>query len=393
MAECKNRHLVETTHTLLLHHKVPQRFWGDAILAACYLINCMPSSVLHDQIPHSILLPTQPLFYLPPRVFVCVCYVHILTPGQDKLSAKATKCVFLGYSRLQRGYRCYSSNTNHYFISADVTFFEDSSFFSSVARPSALDVLSIPLVLPSLDFPSPPTDVVTRPLQVYTRRPCPSTGPRVDSSLMPQSSPAPVPQPSDDLPISIRKGTCSTSNPHPVYNFLSFHRLSLPYFAFVSTLSSVSTSKSTSEALSHPGWKQAMAEEMDALYSNDTRELVALPPGTSPVGCRWVYTVKVGPDGQIDRLKARLVAKGYTQQYDSDYCDTFSGGQDCLCSLASFYGCYAFMTSFLVGYQECPSLWGSRRATTWFCCLGAVWFGMQITSFLIWSETGSSSLV
>ena len=31
-----------------------------------------------------------------------------------------------------------------------------------------------------------------------------------------------------------------------------------------------------------------------------------------PVGCRWVYTGKVGPDSKIDRLKARLVAKGYT---------------------------------------------------------------------------------
>ena len=65
VAERNNRHLVKIARTLLLHHKVPQRFWGDAILAACYLINRMPSSVLHDQIPHSILLPTQPLFYLP----------------------------------------------------------------------------------------------------------------------------------------------------------------------------------------------------------------------------------------------------------------------------------------------------------------------------------------
>ena len=67
-----------------------------------------------------------------------------------------------------------------------------------------------------------------------------------------------------------------------------------------------------------------MVEEMDALYSNDTWELVTLPPGKSPVGCRWVYTVKGGPNGQIDRLKARLAAKGYTQQYGSDYYDTFS---------------------------------------------------------------------
>ena len=253
VAERKNRHLVETACTLFLHHKVPQRFWGDAILIACYLINRMPSSVLHDQIPHSILLPTQPFFYLPPRVFDCVCFVHILTPRQDKLFAKATKCVFLGYSRLQRGYHCYFPDTNRYFISTDVTFFKDSSFFSSAVRPSVPNVLSIPLALPSLDFPSPPTEVVTRLLQVYTRLPRPPPGPRVDSSLMPQSSSAPVPQPSDDLPIAIRKGTCSTSNPHPVYNFLSFHRLSLFYFVFVSTLSSVSTPKSTSETLSHLG--------------------------------------------------------------------------------------------------------------------------------------------
>ena len=117
---------------------------------------------------------------------------------------------------------------------------------------------------------------------------------------MPSSSPAPVPQPFDDLPIAIRKGTCSTSNPHPVYNYLSLRRLSLPYHAFVFTLSFVSSSNSTSEALSHLGWRQAMIEEMNALYSNDTWELVALPLSKSLVRCRWVYTVKVGTYGQVD---------------------------------------------------------------------------------------------
>ena len=43
-----------------------------------------------------------------------------------------------------------------------------------------------------------------------------------------------------------------------------------------------------------------MTEEMDALYSNGTWELVALPPSKSPVGFHWVYTMKVGLDGQVD---------------------------------------------------------------------------------------------
>ena len=93
---------------------------------------------------------------------------------------------------------------------------------------------------------------------------------------MPSSSPASVPPPPDDLPVAIRKGTRSTCNLHLVYNFLSYHHLSLPYLAFVSTLSYVFIPKSTSEALSHPGWKQAMVEEIDALYFNGTWELVTL---------------------------------------------------------------------------------------------------------------------
>ncbi|KAJ9707125.1 hypothetical protein PVL29_002217 [Vitis rotundifolia] len=323
VAERKNRHLVETARTILLHSNVPFRFWGDAVLTACYLINRMPSSILHDQIPHSLLFPDQPLYFLPPRVFGCTCFVHILTPGQDKLSAKAMKCLFVGYSRLQKGYRCYSLETHRYFISADVTFFEDSPFFSTTSESLPVsEVLPIPIV-------SPPDAMPPRPLQVYHRRPrvvapLPFAEAPADSLPIPSASPAPALPSPNDLPIAVRKGIRSTRNPHPIYNFLSYHRLSSPYSAFVSAISSVSLPKSTHEALSHPGWRQAMVDEMAALHSNGTWDLVVLPSGKSTVGCHWVYAVKVGPDGQVDRLKARLVAKGYTQVYGSDYGDTFS---------------------------------------------------------------------
>ncbi|RVW21065.1 Retrovirus-related Pol polyprotein from transposon TNT 1-94 [Vitis vinifera] len=366
VAERKNRHLVEIARTILLHSNVHFRFWGDAVLTTCYLINRMSSSVLHDQISHFLLFPDQPLYFLPPRVFGCTCFVHILTPGQDKLSAKAMKCLFLGYSRLQKGYRCYSLETHRYFISADVTFFEDSPFFSTTSESLPVsEVLPLPIVSPS--------DVVPpRPLQVYHRRPrvaapLPFAEAPADSLPIPSASPAPALPSPDDLPIAIRKGTRSTRNPLPIYNFLSYHRLSSPYSAFVSAISSVSLPKSTHEALSQPGWQQVMVDEMDVLHSNGTWDLVVLPFGKSTVGCCWVYAVKVGPDGQVDHLKARLVAKGYTQVYGSDYGDTFSpvakiASVRLLLSMAAMWGVWfsVQVTPFLYGLKQSPRAWFDR---------------------------------
>ncbi|XP_052173347.1 ribonuclease II, chloroplastic/mitochondrial isoform X3 [Diospyros lotus] len=76
VAERKNRHLIEIARTLLLHANLPTKFWGDAVLTACYLINRMPSSVLKDNIPHSLLFPSQPFYSVPLRVFGCICFMH-----------------------------------------------------------------------------------------------------------------------------------------------------------------------------------------------------------------------------------------------------------------------------------------------------------------------------
>ena len=213
----------------------------------------MPSSVLHDQIPHSLLFPDQPLYFLPPRVFGCTCFVHILTPGQDELFTKATKCIFLGYFRLQKGYHCYSPQTHRYFLSVDVTFFEDSPFFSSSESLPVIEVLPLPIISPPIF-----DDVPSRPLQVYHRRhrsvvPLPSAEAPANSLPIPSASPTPALPLADNLPIAFRKGNRSTSNPHPIYNFLSYHRLSSPYSAFVSAIFCISVPKNTNEALSHLG--------------------------------------------------------------------------------------------------------------------------------------------
>ncbi|KAK2992477.1 hypothetical protein RJ640_011616 [Escallonia rubra] len=101
-----------------------------AISTACFLINRMPSTVLNGDVPYSVLFPTKPLFPVEPRIFGSTCFVRDVRPHLTKLDPKALKCVFLGYSRLQKGYRCYSPDLHKYLVSTDV-FSEHSQFFSS----------------------------------------------------------------------------------------------------------------------------------------------------------------------------------------------------------------------------------------------------------------------
>ena len=82
--------------------------------------------------------------------------------------------------------------------------------------------------------------------------------------------------------------------------------------------------KTLSEALSKEEWREAMRVEMEALEKNRTWEIVELPKGKKPVGCKWVFSVKYRADGKLERYKARLVAKGYTQTYGIDYQETFA---------------------------------------------------------------------
>ena len=69
------------------------------------------------------------LFSLHPKDFGCVAFVQDLSPYLDKLSPRYIKCVFVGYSRTQRGYRCFDPSTRKYFVSTDVTFFKSQHYF------------------------------------------------------------------------------------------------------------------------------------------------------------------------------------------------------------------------------------------------------------------------
>ena len=168
VAERKNRHLLETARTLLFHMHVPKHFWADVVSTACFFINRMPSSILNWDTPYHIFFPNKPLFPIEPKIFGCACFVRDVRPQVSKLDHKSLKCIFLGYSWVQKGYQCYCPSLRRYLVSADVKFFENVPFSSPPTHTSQGD--AVYLLVYIIAFPvAPPVPAPVKPItQVYT---------------------------------------------------------------------------------------------------------------------------------------------------------------------------------------------------------------------------------
>jgi len=71
-------------------------------------------------------------------------------------------------------------------------------------------------------------------------------------------------------------------------------------------------------------WIEAMREEYKSMQDNKVWELVPLPEGVKPIGCKWLFKTKRDSNGNVERYKAHLVAKGFTQKEGIDFKETFS---------------------------------------------------------------------
>ncbi|XP_019150566.1 PREDICTED: uncharacterized protein LOC109147362 [Ipomoea nil] len=118
------------------------------------------------------------------------------------------------------------------------------------------------------------------------------------------------------------------TSPHSISKVISYVNLSPSHKIFSMAVSAIKEPRTYNQAIQHECWKKAMDVEITALQNNQTWELTDLPPGKIPIGCKWIFKVKMKADGTIERHKARIVAKGHTQQLGVDDRDTFSQWQD-----------------------------------------------------------------
>lgn len=111
-----------------------------------YVINRVPFSILAFQTPLQVLtakIRICPVSNLPPKIFGRVAYVHVHSQQRSKLSHRAVKCVFVGYGSHQKGYRCYHPPTQKMYVTMDVTFNEDSAYFSADGSPLQGEIDSV----------------------------------------------------------------------------------------------------------------------------------------------------------------------------------------------------------------------------------------------------------
>lgn len=106
--------------------------------------------------------------------------------------------------------------------------------------------------------------------------------------------------------------------------FVSYANLSPENFCFITKLNKLSEPKNYWEASKVQHGKEAMNTEMNALYENDTFDIVELPSDRKATGSKWVYKIKYKSSGEIDRFKARFVIQGFSQKEGVDFDETFS---------------------------------------------------------------------
>ncbi|WZZ88611.1 hypothetical protein YC2023_117190 [Brassica napus] len=386
VAERKNRHLMEVARSLMFQANVPKRFWSDAVATACYLINRIPTKVLKDQAPFEVLNKHKPsVDYL--RVFGCLCYV--LVPGElrNKLEARSTKAMFIGYSTTQKGYKCYDPDTRRVLTSRDVKFIEARGYYEEKNQEDLKDLTSdkagaLRMILEGLGIKmnqdpnvdggnqqassGAPVGVDQTPHLDHEGGSEPETqengqdgaglgeeGEESNSGSHNQGdqrqedveAQVEVQEPSvqdelvQDQPV-LRRSTRLRKDPsnwvntrvyynaqaveHPTQAVCSFAQYPEEHCAFMVNLDKNYIPKSYEEAMLDKEWKESVRAEAGAMVKNDTWYESELPKGKKAVSSRWIFTIKYKADGQIERKKSRLVARGFTQTYGEDYIETFA---------------------------------------------------------------------
>ena len=131
----------------MLHHPgYPLELWGEAVLAACYLSNRLPSRALDGKTPFEAWFGYKPdVTHL--RRWGCVAYAHIPDQLRKKLDVKAHQGIFVGYDNPNGTYRIFDPATNKIISTKDWIISENEFWDFGEGTPHTSSVPNVETVM------------------------------------------------------------------------------------------------------------------------------------------------------------------------------------------------------------------------------------------------------
>lgn len=205
--ERTHQHILNVARALLFQANLPVMFWGESILTAAHFINRTPSPLLHGQTPYALLHGSAPS-YDTLRTFGYLCYAHRRDRTKDKFADRSRKCLFVGYPHGKKAWHLYDINTNEFFSSRDVVFFEDKFPSYSDSHSATPIPISPDLTIDDWTFPLISSTPLTTPSSDISTAPVPVTTTDI----------APLPTPLPSTPTASTLPTLPDATPHSPYS-------------------------------------------------------------------------------------------------------------------------------------------------------------------------------
>ena len=140
LAERKNRTLCESGRSMLFDANLPTKYWGEAVMTACYIQNRLPTTAV-NKTPYELWNDAKPnLTHI--RVLGSKAYAHIPAEKRRKWDSHSVEGVLVGYSETWKGYRILNPSTSRVTVCRTVVFdecFVTSQKFISVSGTVQLD--------------------------------------------------------------------------------------------------------------------------------------------------------------------------------------------------------------------------------------------------------------
>ena len=309
VAERFNRTLVEMGRSLLIQAKLPKRYWVRALSTAAHIRNLTVTINSSQGKSPFELFTGKPPRRNHLRVFGCTAYVMKRKINLKKLDSRSVKAKFIGYDDRSTAYILQEFNSQKIVKARNVIFKENE--IQSFSAKETINPENSNLVSPNMDFESDRSNDEDTKIPVQDR--------------VGENAATPVVQNQNEVEENPEEDEAAL--PRESRNRRPPERYGSPYTSNVTKEENVQEPRSYNEAVNSSqaeNWRKAMKAEYDSLIDNNTWTLVDEPEDQQVLPGKWVYKVKYGANGQVDKLKARYVAKGYAQIEGLDFFDTYA---------------------------------------------------------------------